>query len=200
VAEAKKLIAAAGYPNGFQTVSNYVTGPELGTTPNHAEVIDGFVKELGITSTVHAIDYLKDYVPNFRDGKGQWEGWSYVSTAGAATGSNIIGALASEYWSKGGAAFKGFSLNKQNDQSGDPELDRMIEKARVELDTERRRALVFDIQRYLAKPWYSAVLPGYATGLVLAWPALGNYRVWQGGRYASYKWWIDDTKAPLKST
>src|SRR5207302_7200595 len=37
--EAKKLLAAAGYPNGFEVTSNQVTGPELGPTPNHAAVI-----------------------------------------------------------------------------------------------------------------------------------------------------------------
>ena len=110
-----------------------------------------------------------------------------------------IEALASEFWSKGGVTFYGFDAAGKGDQSGDPQVDGMIEKARVEQDAERRRALVYDIQRYLAKPWYSAVLPGYATGLVPAWPCLANYRVWQGGRYASYRWWIDETKPPFKS-
>jgi ABC-type transport system substrate-binding protein len=198
LADAKKLLAAAGHPNGFEVTSHYVTGPELGTTPRHAEVMDGFARDLGLTIKQHSLDYLKEYVPSFRDGHGQYEGWAYVSTAGGNTGGSAIGALASEYWTKGGGAFKGFSLNGQNDQSGDPQLDAMIEKARVELDTEKRRALVFDIQRYIAKPWYSAALPGYATGLTVAWPALGNFRVYQGAR-ANYRWWIDDTKPPFKS-
>ena len=42
LAEAKKLLAAAGYPNGFETTSHYVTGPELGATPGFAAVLDGF--------------------------------------------------------------------------------------------------------------------------------------------------------------
>ncbi len=46
--EAKKMLAAAGYANGFETNSNYVTSNELGTTPKHAEVIDGFFRDLGI--------------------------------------------------------------------------------------------------------------------------------------------------------
>src|SRR5439155_4963284 len=42
VGEAKKLLAAAGYPNGIQDVnSNYVTGPELGPQPKLAAIIDG---------------------------------------------------------------------------------------------------------------------------------------------------------------
>jgi peptide/nickel transport system substrate-binding protein len=199
LAEAKKQLAAAGFPNGFEMTSHYVTTTELGTTPNHAQVIDGFARDLGLTIKQHSLDYLKEYVGGYRDGHGQYEGWSYVSTAGGATGGSAIGALASEYWSKGGAAFKGFSVTGQNDQAGDPQVDALIEKARIERDTERQRALVFDIQRYLAKPWHCAVLPGYATGLTVVWPCVGNFRVWEGAR-THYKFWLDQTKPPFKST
>jgi peptide/nickel transport system substrate-binding protein len=201
--EAKKLLAAAGYPSGFEVTSHYVTGTELGTTPNHAQVIDGFARELGLTVKQHSLDFLKEFGPFYRDGHGQYEGWSYVGAGGGAAGrspAGPVGSLALEYWSKGGSGFKGFSLSGQNDQSGDPQVDAMIVKARTERDTEKRRALVFELQRYLAKPWYSAVLPGYATGLTVAWPCLGNFGVWQGqsGR-GHYRVWIDDTRPPFKS-
>jgi ABC-type transport system substrate-binding protein len=80
---------------------------------------------------------------------------------------------------------------------GLPEIDAMIEKARVELDTEKRRALVFEIQRYLAKPVYSLLPPGPGTGFTVAWPALGNFRVYQGARL-NHALWVDDTKPPLR--
>ena len=74
----------------------------------------------------------------------------------------------------------------------------MIERARVEQDTEKRRQLVFDIQRYLAKSMYSIPFPGLASGFTVAWPCLGNFRVNQGARIDQYLW-VDDTKPPLKS-
>jgi peptide/nickel transport system substrate-binding protein len=196
VAEAKKLLAAAGYPKGFETVSNF-PGVELPSAA-FGVITDGMIAEAGITSKPNKLDYLKDYVPNFRDGHGQFEGWGYMSTAGGVTGGTALGALAIEYWANGGNAFHGFSTNGKNDQSGDPTLNAMFEKARVEQDTEKRRALVFDIQRYLAKAMYAIAAPGAATGLAVAWPALGNYRVWQGIRN-NYRWWIDETKPPFKS-
>src|SRR5262249_59558217 len=104
LADAKKMLAAAGYPNGFEATSHYVTSTELGTTPNHAEVIDGFAREIGITIKKHSLDYLKEYVPNFRDGHGQYEGWAYVSTAGGATGGNALRAPAGGGLSKSGAS------------------------------------------------------------------------------------------------
>ena len=74
----------------------------------------------------------------------------------------------------------------------------MFEKARVEQDVEKRKGLVQDIQRYLAKAVYALNAPGAATGLAVAWPALANYRVWQGIRN-NYHWWIDETKPPFRA-
>jgi ABC-type transport system substrate-binding protein len=193
--EAKSLLSAAGYPDGFTAKSNYVTTPELGQHPRSAEVVDGFISELGVNVEINPLNYQREYQPNYRDGRGQFEGWGYVAAVGGH-GNSGIGRLAIEFWSKGGGAYKGFSLTGGNDQSGDSEVDALIEKARLEQDLETRRSLVHDIQRYLAKPMFSIPGPGYATGLTAAWPALANWRVWSGGR-PNYKLWIDETKAPF---
>jgi peptide/nickel transport system substrate-binding protein len=195
--EAKKLLAAAGYPNGFEAKSNYVTTPELGEHPKSAQVQDGFLSDLGIKVQINPINYLREYQPLYRDGRGQFEGWGYVAAVGANAGS-AIGRLATEFWSRGGNAFKGFSVNGRNDQSGDPQVDALVVKGRVEQDAEKRKAIVNDLQKYLAKPMYSIPGLGVATGLTAAWPALANWRVWEGAR-PNYRIWIDDTKAPLGS-
>jgi peptide/nickel transport system substrate-binding protein len=181
--EAKKLLAAAGFPSGFEAPSNYVTSPELGAHPKSAEVEDGFLRDLGIKVRTNPINYTREYQPNYRDGRGQFMGW---------------GRLATEFWSDGGNAFKGFSTTGQNDQKGDPQLDAMFLKGRVEQDDNKRKAIVNDIQKYLAKSMYAIPQPGRAASLTAAWPALANWRVWQTGR-PNYKLWIDQTKAPFKS-
>jgi ABC-type transport system substrate-binding protein len=114
------------------------------------------------------------------------------------SGTNAVGALAIEYWSKGGAAYHGFSLSGKNDQAGDPHVDSLIEKARIEPDIEKRRALIFDLQRSLAKATYGLAGPGGATGFVVAWPCVQNFQVWRGARN-NYRLWIDETKPPFKS-
>ena len=76
-------------------------------------------------------------------------------------------------------------------------VDSLIEKGRIERDTEKRKALMFDLQRHLAKAWYTMNMPGAATGFTMAWPAVGNFRVFRGSRY-NYRLWVDDTKAPFK--
>jgi ABC-type transport system substrate-binding protein len=200
LSEAKKLLAAAGFANGFEATSHYVTGPELSLTPKHAEVMDGFHRELGIKVNQHSIDYTKEYIPLYRDGKGQYEGWTYTSTAGSPTGGEAIVELANQYWSKAGsAAYVGMSVNGKNDQSGDPQLDALFEKGRLERDTEKRRAVVYDIQRYLAKPSYALRLPGMARAFLVAWPCIGNFQLYEGARQ-NHQWWIDDTKAPIAKT
>jgi peptide/nickel transport system substrate-binding protein len=202
--EAKKLLAAAGYPNGFDAVSNYVTGPQIGV-PRHKEVTDAFITELGIKVTVNSIDYLKEYAPKYRDGKGQFEGWAYTTTAGGAGKDDPLVGLANEYWSKSGAAsFRGFSTSGKNDLSGDPQVDALFEKARLERDTDKRKELVHEIQRYLAKPMYAVPSPGLATSFDAAWPCIGNFNVWHpgapGGRRIYHLLWLDQSRPPISNT
>jgi ABC-type transport system substrate-binding protein len=198
VTEAKKLLTAAGFPNGLQNLnSNHITTNELGLLPKYADVLDGMVTDIGITSKVNAVDYAKEYTPLYRDGKGQYEGWAYITTAGG-TGVGPVGTLANQYWAKGGAAFAGFSTSGSNDQSGDPRLNDLITKARTELDTEKRRPMIYDIQRYLAQKTYALMLPGVATTFTFGWPALGNYRVYRGFQvWDQYRLFLDETKAPF---
>ena len=197
-AEAKKLLAAAGYANGFDTLSNYVTGTEL-PTAKHAEILDGFFSEIGVRTKVTPIDYAKEYQPKFRDGQGQFEGYAYMTNVGSGPVKDATAVLATEYWSPAKASsYKGFSVNGKNDKSGDPQVDAMISKARVEHDVEKRRAIVYDLQRYLAKAMYSLSPPGTARTFQVAWPCIGNYQVYQSSR-PSYRLWLDPTKAPLKS-
>jgi peptide/nickel transport system substrate-binding protein len=200
IAEAKKLLAAAGYPNGIQNVSaSQVAGPEL-PSAKHAEVINAFVSEIGITSKVNLIDYVKEYQTTYRNGQGQWEGWLYGTDLGGGAGDAISG-LANNYWSKGGtASYRGFSTSGKNDQRGDPQVDAMIEKARVERDSEKLKTVIADLQRYLAKAMYLIQPPGSAAGFTMAWPCLGNFRVFRvSTQYATYRLWVDETKPPFKA-
>jgi ABC-type transport system substrate-binding protein len=204
IAEAKLLLKAAGYPDGFEVKSNYVTSGPLSYLARIYEAADNMYSDIGVKVTIHPLDYITEYIPMYRDGQGQYEGWAYPSLGG--TGAETLSPLrqlATEYWPGGGISFKGFSASGKNDKSGDPELNRLFEKARREYDTEARRTLVHDIQRYLAETqWSPPPLGGPAKGFSVAWPVIGNYRAWNAtqavGLWTNYRWWIDETKAPLK--
>ena len=61
------------------------------------------------------------------------------------------------------------------DHSGDPYVNVQVSKAKAELDTEKRKTLVFDVQRHLAKTMYAVSQPGIADEFQVAWPAIGNF-------------------------
>src|SRR5437660_6879266 len=165
--------------------------------PKQVEILQGMAKDAGFRFTTNLADYVSEFIPKYRDGKGNFNGISYK--AGAVSGNDPVAHLAFEYYSKIGINFFGFDANGAGDNSGDPKIDSMVESARGETDTEKRRALVQDIQRYLGQKMYGIRWPGGSTGFALAWPALQNFNVFIGDqRQGDYNWWIDDTKAPLR--
>ena len=86
---------------------------------------------------------------------------------------------------------------------GMPFIDDTIKKAQQEYDTEKRRALVHSMDKYLGQKMYAVNGLGGASGFSFAWPTVQNYRAYRGGsantnRVENMYWWLDDTKAPLK--
>ncbi len=206
-AESKKLLTAAGFPNGIDVESKFINGSQFGLDhQKQVEVLDGWAKDVGFKVTAKPIDYNIEYLPKIVTAQGKFEGWAY--RFGAATSGDPMDYYSWRFWSKAGATSGslGFDLNGKGDQSGDPQVDALIEKGLLETDFEKRKAVIWDLQRYLAKMQYGVTRPGIATGFTLAWPAIGNAQVFQGdSRGASagapgtpYTWWVDDTKAPIK--
>jgi ABC-type transport system substrate-binding protein len=196
LAEAKKLLAAAGYASGVPVIANYISGTQLGTDfQKRVSVLEAMATEAGFQTTPNLIDYASQYT-KYRDGRGKFDGLGFVSTP--APGNDAVTLLNYRYWSKGGVNFLGYDSAGKGDDSGDPQVDSMIEKAQAEVDVEKRKALIFEIQRYLAKAQYCLPNPGVAGGFTLAWPVLSNFNVYQGEKKGvNFDWWIDETKAPI---
>jgi peptide/nickel transport system substrate-binding protein len=196
-AEAKKLLAAAGYPNGFEVISNSIGGNERGPEyPRWVEVREGFMQAIGIKTVSNLVNYQTVYIPKLRDGLGEFDGWAY--TSGAPSADDAVAYLAWR-WTPGSSFFLGFDANGTGDHSGDPYVNSQVAKARAELDTERRRALVYDVQKHLAKTMYAISQPGIADEFQVAWPAIGNFAVYEADRRGpNFHWWIDETKPPFK--
>jgi peptide/nickel transport system substrate-binding protein len=203
IAEAKKLLAAAGYPNGVDVTSSYIGGTQLGADfQRQVGVTDEFAKEAGFRVKPNIIDYTSQYITTYRDGNGKYDGWLY--RAGGAPANDAAAYFSTLFHSKyGGPGFLGFDPAGKGDGSGDPALEAMLDKARVEIDTQKRKALINDMQRYLAKAVYGIPHePGDATIFYTAWPAVQNFQTFQGDRRgstaATFSWWLDETQAPLK--
>jgi peptide/nickel transport system substrate-binding protein len=200
IAEAKKLMAAAGYANGFETISTIIQGNEYGTSyPTQVEIIEGMVGEIGIKHKKNVVDYTKVFQFQYRDVFGAFEGLSY-KLGPQASAPEPTGQLVYDYHSKASTGWYGFDASGKGDNAaGDPAVDALLDKATAEFDPAKRKEIVYEIQKYLGKPQYGIRWPGGATGFLLAWPALQNFNVWQNDpRRESVREWIDDTKAPIK--
>ena len=126
-------------------------------------------------------------------------GWLYRT--GVASANDAVVWLDWRYKSGGGDGWIGFDAAGKGDASGDPQVDSLLAKARQEIDINKRKELVNEVQRYLAKAAYAVSLPGTADTFDLAWPALQNHRAFNGDRRThAVSWWLDDTLEPFKKS
>jgi peptide/nickel transport system substrate-binding protein len=202
LAEAKKLMAAAGFANGLDAPLYLINGGGYENSLNNFEVLNGFQKELGFRyPSTRTIDYNTEFLQSFRDSLGDFEGLTWKSGP-TPISADPVARFAFDYYSKGGRTWYGYDAAGKGDHAGDTYVDDQITKAQREVDADKRRALVHDLQRYLAKAQYGIRWPGGATSFDLAWPALANYNVWRPNNrnQGNLHWWVDDTKAPLKKS
>ncbi len=202
IAEAKKLMAAAGHASGLEVASNHFTTSQHGS--DFVKLIDLFesmASEAGFRFAKNIINYT-DYLRNLRDANGKFGGVTYKLGPPAPSG-DPVAQLIYEFSTKGGIGFHGFAAAAKGDGSGDPFVELQLDRAKGDFDTERRKTLVKELQRYLAEAQYTLRWPGGATSFDLVWPALRNYRVFRPGSQqsnfvATTTWWIDDTQPPVK--
>jgi hypothetical protein len=115
------------------------------------EVISGMAAEAGFLFKLNERNFQTDYIPNVRDAGGKFEGWTLRGSATSLM-ADIMARLTAEYHSKGSIFVTvGFDANGMGDASGDPKLDADLERALKERDVERKKELIWDIQRYIAK-------------------------------------------------
>ena len=198
IAEAKKLLSAAGHGGGLEVVSTFIGGTNYGTDhQRQIEVLQGMNQEAGIRFKNNVIDYQTEFLPRYRDARGQHEGLTYKQ--GPRPSEDPAARAEFDFYSKAGQNFLGFDTTGQNTQAGDPYVDDIFNKARGELDDKKRKSLLMELQNYLAKTMYGIRWPGGTSGLALAWPALKNYQVYRGdNRSVLYHYWVDETQPPLR--
>jgi peptide/nickel transport system substrate-binding protein len=139
LAEAKKLLAAAGYADGFSTTYQY-TGNGYGALHNTiAEASQGMLTALGIKSTIDVQDYnSKYYSQTYR---GNFSGIAF----GPESSFNDPGSYPLRLFTTN-------TLNKGTDT--DEQLSNMAFAQQREMDPDKRRQLLHDIQKYHASKLY----------------------------------------------
>jgi ABC-type transport system substrate-binding protein len=196
VAEAKKLLAAAGFANGGPQVEGVsIPTAEYGRDwSRRSEVIIQMLNEGGVKATLKLVDYSTEFLPKYHLSKGLHEGFLF-NPQGAHADPAVW--LYLFLHSAGGRTHVAKDL--------DPEIDRLIDAQFKEFDLKKRQSIVQDLQRHVAQTQAVTPMAGDAAGFGLGWPWVQNvgvYNRWPGSAYGApvetlVHTWIDQTK--LKS-
>ncbi len=156
-AEAKKLLAAAGYPDGFSTVYQY-TANRYGSGFNAvAEANIQMINAIGIRTTTDVQDYSSKYITQTFTGNFTGIAFGYETPFPEA----------------GGYPIRLFTENPLNhSRIKDAEMERLAREQQRELDPEKRKQLFYEIQRKNAEKMY--YIP-HTAGAGTAWT---GYREW----------------------
>ena len=189
VAEAKKLVAAAGFNSETEMILPARQSVRNVAYYDGLEAIYGMTQESGVFKfkLTYIANYDADWVINYHNQAKQPFNGVTISLSSLAQDPATY--LYAYYNSKG-----------QLRQGTDATLDDMTKKAMAEFDTNKRKQLVHDIQRYEGGKMFFPRIGG-ARGFSVAWPAVRNREVYQGGtQRALTTLWLDQTKAPFKKS
>jgi len=170
LAEAKKLLEAAGATNLQIKLAYVVNGPSLfAPTPDykkHVETIGNMLNAAGIKTVLITNDYNKDFIDA---GKGSRQGYFDKDTIMFV---NLGSFSDADEWLFG--YFHSKSTSNQEHLS-DPAYDALVDKQRTLVNEDERLKAVLDIQKYLADKLYAPSTVGtYEWNLVL--PRVQNYQ------------------------
>ena len=127
-AQAKKLLAEAGYPNGFDAGDLYPIPPYFAT----GEALVGFLGDVGIRTKLRTMERAAFYSAL---GTKKLKGICYCSTAIYGNASTRISEIVP---SSGAYAYGGW-----------PDVDELFKKQLSETDPEQRAAILYQLQKVL---------------------------------------------------
>jgi ABC-type transport system substrate-binding protein len=188
LAEATKLVEAAGhqvpmpaelYLPARQAVRNVSYWDGLEALYNMTIESGVFDVNLNLLA-----NYDADWVPKYHNqSRGPFSGVTVSLSALAQDPATYLRA----YYGSNGALRQGT----------DSTMDDLTAKMIQEFDTEKRKELGFEIQRYEGQKMFYPRIGG-ATGFSLGWPAVRNREVFRGGTMRRYTTlWLDQEKQPF---
>jgi ABC-type transport system substrate-binding protein len=195
LAEAKKLVEAAGQRTPFEYIQNYSDETPTSFGPpiyRRTDILMNMLEESNVFKMRRRpLEWATEWTPQIRTSGGNFNGASW----GPDTSFNLADPVAAAYYiyNPKGGYFEG----------GDATLEDMTLKARREFDTEKAKEIVKEIQRYDAGKMFNQKV-GVAGGFRLVWPVVRNAYVFRGSTNwmdirsgSGLKAFIDPTKPPL---
>jgi ABC-type transport system substrate-binding protein len=202
IAEAKKLLTAAGYPDGVEVIANYISGTGYGPAyHDYLQPVLGMGADAGFKFKETEQNYQTNWPDEFRDSHGYFDGLAFRLTPVPAEPREALFSL----YNQAGSLNYGFDPDgkgvpaKDGPYLGDPTCDDLTSKLRITFDNNEAISIAHELQQYLGKQQYIHRALASATGFDVAWPAVRNYNVFNGltWGYAWKRYWIDKTQAPL---
>jgi peptide/nickel transport system substrate-binding protein len=136
--EARRLLAEAGYPNGFKTQLTATNG--LGRDLiDDVQLVQGYLKDVGIEVELKLQEF-----------------GAYMATTFAGKYEGLVRAPYGIAWEPDGVLYRAYAPDSANNLShvNDPTLTAMLKEQRRTRDLEARKKIIFDIQRYAAEQQY----------------------------------------------
>jgi peptide/nickel transport system substrate-binding protein len=160
VAEAKKLLSAAGFPNGFETIYQYTANRYGKGFNDAAEASQSFLTAIGIKTTTDVQDYSSKYITQTFTG----------NFKGIAFG------LETPFPEGGSYPTRLFTDNPNNrGRIKDATLLKLTNDQQLEANEEKRKQIFWEMQRYHAtKMYYIPSQVGAGTGWAGYQPGMRN--------------------------
>jgi peptide/nickel transport system substrate-binding protein len=136
--ESRRLLAEAGFPNGFKT--------QLTATPGYgrdllddAQLVQRFLKDVGIEAELKLQEY-----------------GAYVATTAQGKFEGLVRGPWGIAWEPDSPLYRGYASDSSWNTShvNDATITAMLKEQRRTRDLEARKKLIFDIQRYAAEQQY----------------------------------------------
>jgi len=187
VAEARKLVEAAGYPSGA-TIP--VTSPtNLGNQQafdRALEIILGMALDSRLfkNESRQRFPWVPEFTQKIELAKGRFDGVAFTQSSLTQDPTNYL-----RLW-----------YHPAGDRVGgtDKVFEELLDKAVLEYDDNKRRELIHEVQRHEAEVAFFPRIAG-ATGLRIHWPTVRNVNVWQGGTARNNATiFIDPERPPIK--
>ncbi|HLF78403.1 MAG TPA: ABC transporter substrate-binding protein [Dehalococcoidia bacterium] len=201
IAEAKKLISAAGHPNGIEFDWKFSTEQYGAAYLKSVQILAGMFPEAGLKPKQVAYPY--NTFSQLYNGETYWNFGGVIHRAGRQW--PALASMLFAFMNPGGTNYHGASTDGRNVDKGDAKLNDLLSKLTGEFDINKQNALAHEIIRYYTQQTYSISRPSNTKGYTMAWPAIGNYGLnstFVGGAVTEpwLNWWIDPSKAPLAKT
>ncbi|MDI6857173.1 MAG: ABC transporter substrate-binding protein [Dehalococcoidia bacterium] len=147
IAEAKSLLSAAGYADGFDTKLHYSSTVYTNIIPYYPVVAEAFptlMRDIGVNITAVPEDYIGQYFPQtFSQGNFDGMAWGLQSNF-----TDVVAYLSVSFLPFGEGGYRNMS------RVNDPELIAKIEDMSRDPDVESVREKSAEIQRYISDQMY----------------------------------------------